>query len=79
MLSVSDELRNDKLRIITVSRARYNPRFRGRLVIDPRAVTQTLVHVALCVSTSYPYDMFNLKAGEARTRRREDRKRATVS
>jgi hypothetical protein len=44
------------LRIITVSRARYNPRFRGQLVRDVGAVKHILLHVALCLAASYPYD-----------------------
>ncbi len=49
-----EELRNERLRIITVSRARYNPRFRGRLVVTPRPARSTLVHVAMCLSLSKP-------------------------
>lgn len=47
-----DELRNERIRIVTVSRARYNPRFRGRLIVTPRPARTTLVHAAMCLSLS---------------------------
>lgn len=45
-------IRNEDLRIINVSRARYNPRFRGRLVVDERAARRSLLHATLCVALS---------------------------
>lgn len=66
---LSDWLHDDHLRIITVSRARYNPRFRGRLVLDARAVKPILLHVALCLAASYPYDEFDVDAGAGRVAR----------
>ena len=68
---LSDQLHEGHLRIITVSRARYNPRFRGELVIDARAVKSILLHVALCLAASHPYDhtYFDLDAGEEREAR----------
>jgi hypothetical protein len=47
-------LNHDDLRIVTVSRARYNPRFRGRIVADPRIAMIVLYHMALCVTMSCP-------------------------
>lgn len=45
-------LRDDSIRIVTVSRARYNPRFRGRLIVEPARARKLLVHVAMCLSLS---------------------------
>jgi hypothetical protein len=52
--ALAQHLNNEDLRIITVSRARYNPRFRGRIVADPRYAMIVLYHMALCVTTSVP-------------------------
>jgi hypothetical protein len=44
----------DELRIIDVSRARYNPRYRGRLLLDGKAARRRLLHVAACLAMSKP-------------------------
>jgi pimeloyl-ACP methyl ester carboxylesterase len=67
---LAEHLHNDEIRVITVSRARYNPRFRGRLVIDSHAVKPILLHVALCLATSYQYDDFDLDTSTASVARR---------
>jgi hypothetical protein len=59
--TLEDCLRKDDLRIITVSRARYNPRFRGRMVADPRAAMSVLEHAGLCVATSVPLARYDLE------------------
>lgn len=46
------ELRSDGIRLVTVSRARYNPRFRGRLIVDPRRARKLLLHATLCLALS---------------------------
>ena len=63
---LSNRLRRDQLRIVTVSRARYNPRFRGRLILDPRAAKQLLLHVTLCIAVSVPFQSYDLENGEQR-------------
>lgn len=60
--ALSTRLRRDQLRIVTVSRARYNPRFRGRLVVDPRVAKTLLLHIALCIAVSAPFDADTLHA-----------------
>jgi len=57
-------LRKDLLRIITVSRARYNPRFRGRLIADPIAARDLLHHISICVLASVPYKDYELSADQ---------------
>ncbi len=52
---LADQLRKDQLRVVTVSRARYNPRFRGRIMADPKAVKDLLLHATLCIAGSVPY------------------------
>lgn len=52
---LSNRLRRDHLRMVTVSRARYNPRFRGKLVVDPRLARTLLIHVTLCLAVSEPF------------------------
>ncbi len=47
-------IREDRLRIVDVSRARYNPRFRGRLLVDGRAARRRLIHVTTCLARSKP-------------------------
>jgi hypothetical protein len=51
-LNISAALRDNEIRVITISRARYNPRYRGRLVVNPNAVKQILTHVALCLASA---------------------------
>jgi hypothetical protein len=46
------DLSSEHLRIVNLSRARYNPRYRGRLIIDPQEARRALVHAALCVALS---------------------------
>lgn len=45
-------IRGEDVRIVNVSRARYNPRFRGRLVVDGKAARKRFLHAALCVVMS---------------------------
>lgn len=47
-------MRDGDLRLITVSRARYNPRFRGRMLVNPRAASKLLVHVTMCIGLAEP-------------------------
>jgi hypothetical protein len=51
-LSLDDALRNDELRVLTVSRSRYNSRYRGQLVTSRSALTNILLHSAICVARS---------------------------
>ena len=46
------QIHQDRVRMVTVSRARYNPRFRGRLIVDEVKARRLLLHVALCLSLS---------------------------
>lgn len=59
---VAEMMRRDLLRIVTISRARYNPRFRGRIVGKPKQAQELLLRVALCVVTSVRFrDFFELE------------------
>jgi pimeloyl-ACP methyl ester carboxylesterase len=58
--ALSKRLQKDQLRIVTVSRSRYNPRFRGRLVVDPRVAKTLLLHISLCIAVSVPFDNYDL-------------------
>lgn len=44
------------LRIVQISRARFNPRYRGRLLVTPADVGRLLVHVALCLAIAEKAD-----------------------
>jgi hypothetical protein len=52
-------IQHDLLRVITVSRARYNPRYRGRLVTDVLSVKSLLLRSALCISAARPFPRFD--------------------
>ncbi len=52
---IDEALRYEDVRIVSVSRARYNPRFRGRIVANSTIAKQLLIHVALCVAASRPF------------------------
>jgi hypothetical protein len=58
LTDLSGVLREGKLRVITISRSRYNPRFRGKLVFDAATVKQVLNHVAICLAISLSYEDF---------------------
>ncbi len=57
---LGNRLKRDQLRIVTVSRSRYNPRFRGRIVLDPRAAKTLLLHIALCIAVSVRFSDYDL-------------------
>lgn len=57
-------LHNDNLRIVEISRARYNPRYRGRIIADTKRVDQVLRHVALCLAASRPISTFDFEKRE---------------
>jgi hypothetical protein len=44
------ELAHERIVVIERSRARYNPRYRGRVVADPRGARRVLLHGAICVA-----------------------------
>jgi hypothetical protein len=46
------QIRDDDVRIVNVSRARFNPRFRGRLVVDGKSARKRILHAALCIGLS---------------------------
>jgi hypothetical protein len=59
---VAEMLRSDSLRIVSLSRARYNPRFRGRIVAEPRQAQELLLRLSLCIVTSVPFKSFEFDA-----------------
>jgi pimeloyl-ACP methyl ester carboxylesterase len=61
--TILEAIRDESIRIVTVSRARYNPRFRGRLIVDGSVGARRLLHAALCLSQSTPIGA--LKPAEA--------------
>jgi hypothetical protein len=54
--TLEEKLKEDKLRLITVSRARFNPRYRGRLLLDARSVRPILSHAGYCAQQAGSYD-----------------------
>jgi hypothetical protein len=52
---IAKSLQEDDLRIVAVSRSRYNPRFRGRIVAEPRQAQELLLRAALCIVASKPF------------------------
>ena len=62
---IDKALRHEDVRIGSVSRARYNPRFRGRIVANSTDAKKLLIHVALCVAASRPFsECFNFDAAD---------------
>jgi pimeloyl-ACP methyl ester carboxylesterase len=59
---IAKQMQKDDLRMLTHSRARYNPRFRGRIVAEPRPAQELLLRVALCIDASIPYSRFDFKS-----------------
>lgn len=53
--NIAEHLRKDDLRMVTISRARYNPRYRGRIIVEPRPAQELLLRVALCIAASAPF------------------------
>jgi hypothetical protein len=60
-------LRKDHVRIVTVSRARYNPRFRGRLIADPVAARDLLHHATTCIAGSVPFPNYDVEKRRLRS------------
>jgi len=58
---LADRLKEDDLRMVTVSRARFNPRFRGRIIAEPRQAQELLLRVALCIVGSLPFGDFDFE------------------
>jgi pimeloyl-ACP methyl ester carboxylesterase len=56
---LAQHLQTGQVRVIKVSRARYNPRFAGSLLQNVRAVEQVLTHVALCLASAHPFADFD--------------------
>jgi hypothetical protein len=69
---VADHLRNDDLRMVTLSRARYNPRFRGRIIVEPRPAQELLLRVALCIAASTPFQEYDFEKVKPRRRTRAE-------
>jgi hypothetical protein len=58
---IAASLQRDQLRMVTVSRSRYNPRFRGRIIAEPRQAQELLVQAALCIVSSVPFKDFDFE------------------
>jgi hypothetical protein len=56
---LAQHLQTGQVRVIKVSRARYNPRFAGSLLQNVRAVEQVLTHVALCLAGAQSFADFD--------------------
>jgi pimeloyl-ACP methyl ester carboxylesterase len=53
--TLESSLKNGDVRILSISRARYNPRYRGRLATNLRQAHEVLTHAALCAMLSRAY------------------------
>ncbi len=60
--TLEKRLQEDKLRLVTVSRSRFNPRFRGRYLAHVNGVRALLRHTGLCLHEAYTYREFNFDA-----------------
>ena len=65
-----DLVKQDRIRIISVSRARFNPRFRGRVVVDQRGAMDMFLHAAVCLAESTPFTAERLETNATRKVRR---------
>ena len=59
---IAASLQKDDLRVVSISRSRYNPRFRGRIIGEPRQAQELLLRAALCIVASRPYRGFDFEA-----------------
>jgi pimeloyl-ACP methyl ester carboxylesterase len=50
------KLRREELRIVAVSRARFNPRYRGKVLLNVKAVRTALHHITWCLAHATRYD-----------------------
>jgi hypothetical protein len=55
---LTDLLEQDLLRVVRVSRARYNPRFRGRIVSEVDLVAGTLLQAVLCANAATNFSAY---------------------
>jgi pimeloyl-ACP methyl ester carboxylesterase len=65
---IAEHLRKDDLRMVTISRARYNPRYRGRIIVEPRPAQEMLLRVALCIAASTPFRKYPFEKVSPRRR-----------
>lgn len=49
---IEKSLRTDRLKVVSVSKSRYNPRHRGHVVAESKHVVKALAHAALCIAMS---------------------------
>jgi pimeloyl-ACP methyl ester carboxylesterase len=56
---LEEKLKDDTLRLIMVSRARFNPRYRGRLLLDAGTVRPILEHAGYCAKEAAAYRDFD--------------------
>ena len=66
---IAEHLRKDDLRMVTISRARYNPRYRGRIIVEPRPAQEMLLRVALCIAASAPFQTYDFASVSPRRSR----------
>jgi len=57
--AIAERLQRDDLRMVAVSRARFNPRFRGRIIAEPRQAQELLLRAGLCIAASVPFKEFD--------------------
>jgi hypothetical protein len=68
--NIAEHLRRDDLRMVTISRSRYNPRYRGRIIVEPRPAQEMLLRLALCIAASTPFRGYDFEAVKPRRRAR---------
>jgi hypothetical protein len=68
--ALAHAIEHDELRIIRVSRARYNPRFRGRHVTELELVRTALLQSALCLAAAIPWEGYPWERDESPPRQR---------
>lgn len=56
------QIRDEQIRIVSVSRARLNPRFRGRLIVGSRSARRLLIHATLCLTLSDAIELEGLES-----------------
>lgn len=71
-------IERDHIRVITVSRARFNPRFLGRLVTELDLMKRILLHSALCLNAASPWQLSPWRGEELPPQRRITKGDATA-
>ncbi|HEX2097300.1 MAG TPA: hypothetical protein VHF50_08030 [Solirubrobacterales bacterium] len=77
--AIAEQMQEGNLRMLGLSRARYNPRFRGRIIARPRQAQELLLRAAICIDASVPFREFRFEPMDGSAKRSTKGRRAVAA